>query len=135
MIQKSADRHASLYINAHCVEPQKPQASICESFYAVALHELTHWTGHTSRLTRDFGERFGDETYAFEELIAELGASFVCADLGLAAVTLNDHARYIEGWFSVLRRDKKALFTAASQAAKAHDYLMTLATRSKDCFA
>jgi len=106
-----------------------------ESFYAVALHEATHSTGHLSRLARNFDGRFGDESYAFEELIAELGASFLCADLGLAPVTLDDHARYIDSWLSVLKRDKKAIFTAASHAAKAHDYLMAMAARKKECVA
>jgi antirestriction protein ArdC len=58
-----------------------------ESFYVAALHELTHLTGHTTRLARNFGGCFGDESYAFEELIAELGASFVCAELGMVPAT------------------------------------------------
>ena len=101
-----------------------------ESFYAVALHELTHWTGHPSRLDRDFSGRFGTEAYAFEELVAELGAAFSCADLGLIPATMDDHARYIDSWLKVLKNDKKAIFTAASQASKAHSWLMAAAANA-----
>jgi antirestriction protein ArdC len=95
-----------------------------EAFYAVVLHELTHWTGHPSRLDRDFSGRFGTEAYAFEELVAELGAAFSCADLGLIPVTMDNHASYIDSWLKVLKNDKKAIFTAASQASKSHSWLM-----------
>lgn len=95
-----------------------------EAFYSVGLHELTHWTGHKSRLARDFSGRFGDEAYAFEELIAELGSAFVCADVGIIPATLEDHAGYIESWLRVLKGDKRAIFTAATQASKAHAFLM-----------
>lgn len=104
--------------------PARDRFDNAEDFYAVALHELTHWTGHASRLARSFEGRFGDETYAFEELIAEIGAAFVCADIGIAPATMDGHARYIDGWLTVLRRDKRAIFTAASAAAKAHAFLM-----------
>ena len=87
------------------------------------MHELTHWTGHTSRLARDFSGRFGDEAYAFEELIAELGAAFTCAEIGIAPATLEGHAGYIQSWLKVLKNDKRAIFTAASQASKAHQFL------------
>jgi antirestriction protein ArdC len=98
-----------------------------ESFYAVALHELTHWTGHTSRLARDFSGRFGSESYAFEELVAEIGSAFLGAEIGITPVTLPDHAGYLASWLKVLKNDKKAIFTAASQASKAHAYIMGLA--------
>lgn len=107
--------------------PSRNRFSRAESFYAVALHELTHWTGHSSRLARSFEGRFGDESYAFEELIAEFGAAFVCADIGIAPATMDNHATYVDGWLNVLRRDKKAIFTAASQAEKAHAFLMASA--------
>lgn len=107
--------------------PDRERFDSAENFYAVELHELTHWTGHSSRLARDFSGRFGDQAYAFEELVAEIGATYACADLGLATTTLPNHARYIASWLKVLRDDKKAIFTAASQAAKAHAYLMNLA--------
>ena len=94
-----------------------------ESYYATLLHELTHWTGHDRRCDRQFGKRFGDDAYAMEELVAELGAAFLCADLGVTLIPRPDHAAYIDNWLKVLKVDKKAIFTAASQAAKATDYL------------
>jgi antirestriction protein ArdC len=118
---------AQAYYRPHSDEihlPTRERFDHAENFYAVALHELTHWTGHPHRLARNFGGRFGNESYAFEELIAELGAAFLCADLGLAAATLAGHAAYVEGWLTVLRRDKAAIFTAASHASKAHDFLL-----------
>ncbi len=98
-----------------------------ESYYATALHELTHWTRHSSRLERDFGrQRFGDEGYAREELVAELGAAFLCSDLGIAADIRDDHAAYIGHWLTVLKQDKRAIFQAASHAQRAADYLHSL---------
>jgi antirestriction protein ArdC len=98
-------------------------SSATESYYATLLHELTHWTGHGRRCDRQFGKRFGDDAYAMEELVAELGAAFLCADLGVTLEPRPDHAAYIDNWLTVLKADKKAIFTAASQAAKATDYL------------
>jgi antirestriction protein ArdC len=95
-----------------------------ESYYATLLHELTHWTRHPARLARDFGrKRRGDEGYAAEELVAELGAAFLCADLGIAPEPRSDHASYIAGWLEVLRNDKRAIFTAAAHAQRAADFL------------
>ena len=87
-------------------------------------HELTHWTKHTSRLNREFGrKRWGDEGYAMEELVAELGAAFLCADLNITPDIRDDHAAYIGHWLKVLKEDKRAIFTAASHASKAAEYL------------
>jgi antirestriction protein ArdC len=97
-----------------------------ESYYATLLHELTHWTGDTRRCDRQFGKRFGDDAYAVEELVAELGAAFLCADLGVTLTPRPDHAAYIDSWLKVLKADKKAIFTAASAAAKATDFLAGL---------
>lgn len=94
------------------------------AYCATRAHELIHWTGHSSRLAREFGQRFGDEAYAFEELVAELGAAFVCADMGLATEPREDHAAYLQHWLAVLRLDKRAIFTAASHAQRAADFLM-----------
>lgn len=110
--------------------PDRSRFITDEAFYSVALHELTHWTGHPSRLDRDFSGRFGTEAYAFEELVAELGAAFSCADLGLIPSTMDNHASYIDSWLKVLKNDKKAIFTAASQASKAHSWLMAAAANS-----
>jgi antirestriction protein ArdC len=95
-----------------------------ESYAATKAHELTHWTKHTTRLDRDFGrQKFGDEGYAREELVAELGAAFLCADLSITPEVREDHAAYIGSWLKVLKEDKRAIFTAASHAQRAVDYL------------
>lgn len=95
-----------------------------ESYYATLAHETTHWTSHPSRLGRDFGsKRFGSEAYAMEELVAELGAAFLCADLDLTLEPREDHAGYIASWLDVLKSDNRAIFTAASHAQRAADYL------------
>jgi antirestriction protein ArdC len=96
-----------------------------DHFYNVAFHELTHWTGHKSRLDRDLKNRFGSRNYAAEELIAELGAAFLCAEFGFDGDVRN--AGYIGNWIELLKADKRALFTACSHASKAADYLRGLA--------
>jgi antirestriction protein ArdC len=95
-----------------------------EGYYSTLLHELTHWTGAESRCNRSLRNRFGDEAYAAEELIAELGAAFACARLGITNEPRPDHAAYLAGWLKALRNDSRAIFTAASQAQKACDYLL-----------
>lgn len=97
-----------------------------ESYAATKAHELIHWTGHKSRGAREFGKRFGDQAYAFEELVAELGAAFLCADLGITPEIRDDHAAYLAHWLQVLKADKRAIFTAASHAQRAADYLASL---------
>jgi antirestriction protein ArdC len=94
-----------------------------EAFASVLAHELVHWSGHESRLNRDLGKRFGDNAYAIEELVAELGAAFCMADLGLGVVPRDDHASYLASWLSVLKADKRAIFTAASAASAAAGFL------------
>ena len=95
-----------------------------ESYYATLAHETTHWTRHPSRLDRDFGrKRFGDEGYAMEELVAELGSAFLSADLDLTPEVRDDHAAYIASWIKVLKNDKRAIFSAASHAQRAADFL------------
>jgi antirestriction protein ArdC len=95
-----------------------------ESYYATLAHEATHWTRHPSRLDRDFGrKRWGDEGYAMEELVAELGAAFLCADLALTPEVREDHAAYIASWITVLKNDTRAIFAAAAHAQRAVDFL------------
>jgi antirestriction protein ArdC len=95
-----------------------------ESFYATLAHELVHFTRHPSRLNREFGrKRFGDEGYAMEELVAELGGAFLSADLDLTPEPRPDHAAYIAHWLTVLKNDRRAIFTAASYAQRAADFL------------
>lgn len=104
--------------------PNRERFTTTENYYATALHELTHWTGHESRLNRQFGKRFGDDAYAFEELVAELGAAFTVGQLGMVDATIEAHASYLDSWVKVLKSDKRAIFTAASQAAKASDFIL-----------
>ncbi len=87
------------------------------------LHELTHWTASAHRCNRDLSGRFGSDAYAMEELVAELGAAFLCAELGITVEPRIDHAQYLAHWLNVLKADKRAIFTAASKAAEASAYL------------
>lgn len=96
-----------------------------DHFYNVAFHEISHWTGHKSRLDRDLKNRFGSREYAAEELIAELGAAFLSAEFGFDGDVRN--AGYIGTWIDLLKSDKRAFFTASSKASKAADYLRGLA--------
>ena len=100
------------------------------SYYSTLAHESTHWTAHQGRCDRQLGKRFGDTAYAVEELIAELGAAFACAHLGLSTEPREDHAQYIQSWLKVLKADKRAIFTAASKAQQATDWLMQRAGES-----
>ncbi|MCX7586131.1 ArdC family protein [Phenylobacterium sp. 58.2.17] len=102
-----------------------------EAYYATLAHECTHWTRHPTRLDRDFGrKRWGDEGYAREELVAELGAAFLCADLGLALEPRADHASYLASWLEVLAQDKRFIFTAAAHAQRAADFLLARQTHT-----
>jgi antirestriction protein ArdC len=99
-----------------------------ENYYSTLAHEMTHWTRHPKRLDRDMGRKaWGDAGYAMEELVAEMGAAFLCADLGITPETREDHDAYIASWLEVLKGDKRAIFTAASKASQAAEYLQTLA--------
>lgn len=103
--------------------PPVDQFIDAEGYTATKIHELTHWTGHCTRLARDFGQRFGDAAYAVEELIAELCSAFLCADLAVSAEPRADHGSYLASWVAVLKNDKRVIFAAASAAEKAADYL------------
>lgn len=94
------------------------------SYYSVLAHELTHWTGHITRCARDLATRFGTQAYAMEELVAELGSAFIGAELGLQLDPRKDHAPYVQNWISVLKDDKRAIFTAASKAQYAVDWIL-----------
>ncbi len=95
-----------------------------ESYASTAAHELTHWTRHPSRLDRDFGRKqWGDAGYAVEELVAELGAAFLSADLGITPEPREDHAAYLASWLSVLKDDNRAIFRAAAHAERAVAFL------------
>jgi len=102
-----------------------------DSYYATLAHECTHWTGSNTRLDRNFGgHRFGSEGYAVEELVAELGAAFLCADLELALEPREDHASYIATWLKVLAADNRAVFTAAAHAQRAAEFVNRRATEA-----
>jgi antirestriction protein ArdC len=93
------------------------------NYYSVLAHECSHWTSHVSRCDRQLGKRFGDNAYAVEELIAELGSAYTMAGLELELAPREDHAQYIASWLKVLKADKRAIFTAASKAQAAADFL------------
>ena len=98
-----------------------------QSHAATLAHELCHWTRHPTRLDRDLGrKKWGDEGYAMEELVAELGSAFLCADLSITPEVMPNHASYLASWLKVLKEDKRAIFSAASLASKAVEYLHSL---------
>lgn len=103
-------------------------STAAECYYSTVFHELAHWTGHASRLNRfKTGEILKNDKradYAFEELIAELGAAYVCQAIGMTGHTRADHIQYINSWLKALRSDTKFIWQAASQAQKATDYLL-----------
>lgn len=94
-----------------------------EAYYGTLLHELTHWTGASHRCDRQFGKRFGDEAYAMEELVAEIGAAFMCQAHGITQEVRADHAQYLNSWMRVLKADHKAIFTASAKAQQATEWL------------
>ena len=95
-----------------------------ESYYAVLFHELTHWTGHKKRLNRSFECPIPVQNYAMEELVAELGAAFLCADVGVTNSPRPDHAAYVASWLQAMENDTRVIFTAARKATEAADYIM-----------
>lgn len=128
---RHGSHRACYHLKDDYIEMPRPEAfvagyamSAAESYYATLLHELTHWTAHPNRLDRNLQSRFGSEAYAMEELIAEFGAAFLCGSLGISNEPRIDHASYIVSWLAVLRRDARALVTAASKAAAAADYVL-----------
>jgi len=96
-----------------------PTSSATEGYYSTIFHELVHWTGHHWRLSRDLSGRFGSESYAMEELVAELGAAYLCAEFLVPNKPRADHAEYIADWLKVLKGDKRAIFAASTKASEA----------------
>lgn len=109
------------------VIPETNRFNNASDLYATVLHELTHWTGHESRLKREFKGEFGSKDYAFEELVAELGCSFLMAGLGIVGDV--QHESYIASWLKALKDDKRYIFKAASLASKAHQFLLELVSK------
>lgn len=101
-----------------------------EAYYHTLLHELLHLSGSEKRLNRDFGERFKSEARAFEEILVEIGAAFLSTDLGITPVARDDHAHYVQTWLTILKSDRRAIFTAAAAASKAVAYLDGLQPQS-----
>lgn len=97
-----------------------------EGYYATLTHELTHWSGASTRLGRDMGKRFGDAAYAAEELVAEIASAFLCAELGITQNTRADHAQYLAQWLDLMKSDSRAIFAAAAKASEAVGYLKRL---------
>jgi len=104
--------------------PERENFRSPEAYLSTRAHETVHWTKHETRLARDFGHvRWGDEGYAMEELVAELGAAFTMAEIGLQPAIREDHAPYIASWLKVLTKDPSALLTAAAKASDALEFL------------
>ena len=105
------------------VMPVRESFANLDFYYSTAYHEICHWTGHPNRLHRKFGARFGDHDYAFEELVAEIGAAFLGASTGIPFEEMR-HPGYIDSWLQILKQDKKAIFTAAAKAQTAADFVL-----------
>lgn len=118
-------------ISEHIGMPELGQFDCAENYYRIFAHEITHSTGNKKRLNRDLSGRFGDQAYAFEELVAELGSAMLCGAIGLEQTPRLDHAKYIKNWLTALRNDQKFIISAASQAQKAADYI----TQSAEAYA
>jgi len=101
--------------------PHKSSFLTESNYYATVFHELTHWSGHELRCNRNLKGRFGNPLYAFEELVAEMGAAFLCQDYRIAGELR--HAGYIQSWLKVLKEDSRAIFKAAALAQKAVDHI------------
>ena len=122
-VREDGDRAYYAPVQDYIAVPTLAQFPVRDHFYTTMAHEHVHWTGHESRLNRELRNRFGDDAYAAEELIAELGAAFWGAQMGLEGAIRTDHAAYLASWLRVLKADKKAIVTAASKAQAAVDHL------------
>ena len=111
--------------------PQREQFKGKVAYYETALHELAHWTGHSSRLNRKLQNAFGSEDYVKEELIAELCSAFLCAELGFSKVITNN-AAYVKGWIGALKKDSRYILKAVRNAEKAADYIFSFMPQSKE---
>jgi len=113
-------------IKDEIVVPTLNQFNDSVSFYGTVLHELVHWSGNKKRLDRLTSAPFGSDEYAKEELIAELGAIFLCNQLGIETTPRDDHSQYLNSWISALNDDVRLIYKASSKAQKALDYLNDL---------
>lgn len=125
-IQHGGDRACYSPVSDTIKMPTQKQFKDAQGYYATMLHELVHWTGHHDRLDRlDLGASFGDESYAFEELVAEIGSTILCAQLGISQADTIDinHVKYVKSWIKVLKDDPNAIMKAAGLAQKAVDWI------------
>lgn len=114
--------------------PNKEKFTSPEEYYSTLFHEMTHASGHESRLARDgimSPIQFGSHAYSVEELIAEMGAAFLCGKAGIETKTLENSAAYIQGWIKVLKNEPRWLVEAASKAAKAADHILNIKKESE----
>jgi antirestriction protein ArdC len=112
--------------------PPFAQFKSAEKYVSVLCHELSHWSGVKGRLNRDLSGRFGDASYAMEEMVAQISASFLCADLQIRSEPSAADAAYVQSWVRILRDDRRAIFTAASKAQEAANYLKQLAALAQE---
>lgn len=120
--------YSPIYDEIHL--PQRDHFKTSDGFIATLGHELVHWTGAKSRLSRDLSGRFGKQAYAAEELVAEIGAAFLLARHGLASTPHPNHAAYVASWLPLLREDPRAIFVAAAQASRAVEWLFEITSQS-----
>ena len=121
-IQHGGESAAYNFAKDQILMPNLERFHSTEGYYETLLHEMTHWTGHASRCDRKLCGQFGSEDYAYEELVAELGSAFLCANFG---ITNNlQHPEYLKSWIAVLKNDKSALRKAAQHAQLAFDYVV-----------
>ncbi|MFH8654628.1 ArdC family protein [Sphingomonas paucimobilis] len=116
----------------HIQMPSRTSFRSMDLYASTRCHETVHWSGHSDRLARTFGKRFGDKAYAFEELVAEIGAGLCCADLGLPNVLHDSHASYVGHWLGILRGDKTAIIHAAAKAEQAFAYLKSFGSAAAE---
>jgi antirestriction protein ArdC len=112
------------------VMPERGAFIDAENMYATLAHEHVHFTGHKTRLDRDLKSRFDQDAYAFEELVAEIGAAMTCAHLQVKGELR--HASYVDHWLKVLKKDSRAILSAASMASKATDYLRAFSEEKQE---
>ena len=105
------------------VMPNRESFDNLDFYYSTALHEIVHWSGHPSRLNREFGVRFGDQAYAFEELIAEIGSAFLGSSTGIPFENMR-HSEYVGSWLQIFCKDTRAIFTASAKAQAAADFIL-----------
>jgi antirestriction protein ArdC len=122
-VEHGGDRACFVPWHDKVIMPPPEAFSSPDAYTATGLHELVHWSGHESRLARAFGRRFGDQAYAAEELVAEIGSMFLCAELGVNSA-LEHHVSYVKNWRDLMRGDSRAIVTAASRAQAAADFIL-----------